>query len=161
MNEDVNDWNFPNSFVTQYRAVLIAYTVVHIIIPEISSVYRYRFVSSMFVLSKWQFCLALLMRWRAEVPQCAHFPTDICSVIQECEIMWDTSARWERHTLSLERNKHGHNNSALSWDSGNKTPRQICSCSLIPLLTFGLKALKFLLSSIDTDRQTVLQSQQI
>ena len=47
-----------------------------------------------------------------------HFPTDICSVIQEGEITDEkcvhqgTSMRRERHTLSLGRNKHGHNNSA-------------------------------------------------
>ena len=49
----------------------------------------------------------------ADVPQCAHFPTDICSVIQEGEITEEkcmhrgASANQERHTLS--RNKHGHN----------------------------------------------------
>ena len=47
-----------------------------------------------------------------------HFPTDICSVIQEGEITvgkcahQGASARQERHTLSLGRNKHGHNDSA-------------------------------------------------
>ena len=50
--------------------------------------------------------------------RCAHFPTDICSVIQEGEITVEkcthqgTSARWERHRLSLGQNKHGHDNSA-------------------------------------------------
>ena len=62
-----------------------------------------------FVLSKWQV-------WN--LPQCAHFPTDICSVIQEGEITVEkcahrsASARRELHTLSHGRNKHGHNNSA-------------------------------------------------
>jgi len=55
---------------------------------------------------------------RADAPRCAHFPTDICSVIQEGEITVEkwahrgATARQERHTLSLGRNKHGHNNSA-------------------------------------------------
>ena len=57
---------------------------------------------------------------RADPPRCApHFPTDICSVIQEGEIFVEkcvhrgASACQEHHTLSLGRNKHGHNNSAL------------------------------------------------
>ena len=55
---------------------------------------------------------------RADEPQCAHFPSDICSGIQEGEITGEkcahrgASARQECHTLSLGRNKHGHNNSA-------------------------------------------------
>jgi len=59
--------------------------------------------------------------WRsrcADAPRCAHFPSDICSVIQEDEITVEkcahlgASACRERHTLSLGRNKHGHNYSA-------------------------------------------------
>ena len=55
---------------------------------------------------------------RADAHRCAHFPTDILSVIQGGEITVEkcayrgASARQERHTLSLGRNKHGHNNSA-------------------------------------------------
>jgi len=54
----------------------------------------------------------------SDAPRCTHFPTDICSVIQEGEITVEkcahrgASARWECHTLSLGQNKHGHNNSA-------------------------------------------------
>ena len=54
----------------------------------------------------------------ADAPRCAHFPTDICSVIQEGDITVEkgthrgASVRQECHTLSLGRNKHGHNNSA-------------------------------------------------
>ena len=54
----------------------------------------------------------------ADVPRYTHFPTDICSVIQEGEITVEkcahhgASASRERHTLSLGQNKHGHNNSA-------------------------------------------------
>ena len=73
-------------------------------------------VLSMFVLSKWQFwnlfgapdVLTLL----------SASTTDICSVIQEGEITVENCAHRgaaicrERHTLSLGRNKHGHNNSA-------------------------------------------------
>ena len=52
----------------------------------------------------------LKLVWRSgrpDAPQCVHFPTDICSVIQEGEIKVEkcvhrgTSARRERHTLSL------------------------------------------------------------
>ena len=58
--------------------------------------------------------------WRADAPRCTHFPSDICSVIQEGEITVEkcthrgASVRRERHTLSLGQNKHGHNNSALT-----------------------------------------------
>ena len=65
--------------------------------------------------------LRLVLRSQcADLPRCAHFPTDICSVIQEGEITvekcghWGASARREFHTLSLGRNKHVHNNSAPS-----------------------------------------------
>ena len=53
-----------------------------------------------------------------------HFPTDICSVIQEGEKTVEKcahramSARRQRHMFSLGRNKHGHNDSApLKRDS--------------------------------------------
>jgi len=57
---------------------------------------------------------------RADAPRCAHFSTDICSVIQEGEMTvekclhWGAPARRERHMLSLGQNKHGHNHSAPS-----------------------------------------------
>ena len=60
----------------------------------------------------------LKLVWRSDAPWCAHFPTDICSVIKEGEITVEKCAHQgalahrERHTLSLGRNKHGHNNSA-------------------------------------------------
>ena len=56
--------------------------------------------------------------WRsrhADVFQCAHFSTDICSVIQEGVKSIEkcahrgTSARQERQMLSLGQNKHGQN----------------------------------------------------
>ena len=68
----------------------------------------------------------LKLVWRSrhvDAPRCAHFPTDICSLIQEGVI---TVEKWEHrgasvhmvhHTLSLGRNKHGHNNSAPFTDS--------------------------------------------
>ena len=55
---------------------------------------------------------------RVDVPGCVHFPTDICSVLQEGEITVEkcahrgTSACREHHRLSFGQNKHGHNNSA-------------------------------------------------
>ena len=54
---------------------------------------------------------------RVDAPGCAHFPTDICSLIQEGVISVEkcASAHRERHTLSLGRNKHGHYNSALTF----------------------------------------------
>ena len=63
----------------------------------------------------------LKLVWRsrlADAPRCAHFPTDICAVIQEGEItvakcaQRGASAHQEPHTLSHGRNKLGHNNSA-------------------------------------------------
>ena len=65
-------------------------------------------------------CETCLGSKRDDGPQCAHFPTDICSVIQEGEISVEkcthqgASVGWEHHTLSLGRNKYGHNNSAPS-----------------------------------------------
>jgi len=62
---------------------------------------------------------------RSDVPRCAHFPTDICSLIKEGEITLEkcthrgASAHRERHTLSLGRNKHGHNNSAPVGDDSS------------------------------------------
>ena len=53
---------------------------------------------------------------RVDAPGCAHFPTDICSLIQEGVITVEkcASAHRERHTLSLGRNKHGHNSTPFN-----------------------------------------------
>ena len=75
---------------------------------------------------------------RANVPRCVHFPTDICSVIQEGEIAVEkcahrgTLARREHHTLSLGRNKHGHNNSAplKIGINRNANPAWFCKVSV-------------------------------
>ena len=64
---------------------------------------------------------SLKIVWRsrgAGAPRCAHFPTDICSVIQEGVLTVEKCAHRgksvgrEPHTMSLGQNKHGHNNSA-------------------------------------------------
>ena len=70
---------------------------------------------------------------RADAPRCAHFSTDICSVIQEIEVTVEkcvhrgTSRCKERHTLSLGRNKHGHNNSAPLKHAGTPDWRHTAS----------------------------------
>jgi len=71
---------------------------------------------------------------RADAPRCAHFPIDICSVIQEGKVEKcmhrGASARRERHMLSLGRNKHGHNNSAPYWEVKRERERGVPSRGL-------------------------------
>jgi len=82
-------------------------------------------VFSMFVLSKWQFwnLFGTPDPWRALVRALSYW---YFSVIQEGEITVEEcahrgpSARRERHTLSLGRNKHGHNNSAPKYSEKKK-----------------------------------------